>query len=757
VNEIDTLALVGALDIKRVEQGLTWTELGEAIGTHPATFSRLKVGRAPGEATLTKILEWLGESLEAFVVDCGCDDCPDCGEHATETPATPAPVAASMIAALPSASSLEELGIEFTEELPHVTLSFLGSGDEMPEAATSVFESINVEGPIEVTIAGFGALGGEDPPATVLFLNGGDLAALRELAQVNGQPEQHEPFIAHITIGYGVSMEGLEDLRGSTIVLDRVALVGEANTILAEREFGPKPKDDDDEKAVTAGTLIADITDATMEHDSDDPNHDHGDNVIVFEDLEAAANKEFADDNVAAIYGWGRLSISENPEVVALVARAAELLEEGAVGVSIKHDLNDDDMPDPEVIEQLEREERWDEIEELFDSIRARPRHVAIVDTPAFSDAKLSLTRGENGELLVEGPIVFEGRWTGDLRQLPYGVLTWDDELLPIPIIFDINDGDHTGTTIGFIDRLERQDGVTSALRPLPVTEEAVTAAASMVSLDRLPAKHFAKFDTSKPFPVRVSDRDPATGLRHFYGLVAPRGVCHRSDMGKCFTFPGDVDREMAGFHTGAETTLDDGTKIRLGAVTMGGLHIDTSLGRRVGWKEINRHREDTNQIVAAVRAWEDRHGCWVSGVLMPDMDRPDVLMRIAAAGPSVELWPRGAGRTLVGVHLVPTPAWPVAASAGSSVHLASGSVEVENLPEALVSSTGNSALGTMTINVRADTSELERQIHEAYDGKGDPRIATLLEKVSAMESALSVLLAAHLSSDLDLDLDLED
>jgi hypothetical protein len=49
----------------------------------------------------------------------------------------------------------------------------------------------------------------------------------------------------------------------------------------------------------------------------------------------------------------------------------------------------------------------------------------------------------------------------------------------------------------------------------------------------------------------------------------------------------------------------------------------------------------------------------------MPGVDR-DTLMRAMALAPSVELWPAGRGRTLVGIHLVPTPAWPVAASAGT-------------------------------------------------------------------------------------------
>jgi hypothetical protein len=71
--------------------------------------------------------------------------------------------------------------------------------------------------------------------------------------------------------------------------------------------------------------------------------------------------------------------------------------------------------------------------------------------------------------------------------------------------------------------------------------------------------------------------------------------------------------------------------------------------------------------VFAMVRAWETPHGLAISGVVMPGVDR-DTLMRAMTLAPSVELWPAGRGRTLVGVHLVPTPAWPVAASAGGDV-----------------------------------------------------------------------------------------
>jgi len=112
--------------------------------------------------------------------------------------------------------------------------------------------------------------------------------------------------------------------------------------------------------------------------------------------------------------------------------------------------------------------------------------------------------------------------------------------------------------------------------------------------------------------------------------------------------------------------TLSDGTSLQLGALTLGGRHIDPALARQgVGVKETTRHRDDANTIFAMVRAWETNFGLAVAGVVMPSVDQDD-LLRAAASAPSVELWPVGRGRTLVGIHLVPTPAWPVAASAGN-------------------------------------------------------------------------------------------
>jgi hypothetical protein len=374
------------------------------------------------------------------------------------------------------------------------------------------------------------------------------------------------------------------------------------------------------------------------------------------------------DEKTAGIVGGGSLSQSEDPRTQALVSRVAELLREGAVAVSIKHDLHPDVSAKLAALEKSFSDEDEEvamaamkEAEEIYMNADIRPRHVAIVDTAAFSNARLTL--GEDG-FTVNGPVTFEGIYTGDVRTLKYGSLQWDDELLPIPIIWDPENNDHDGVVVGYINTLERVDGMTSAVRPEAVTGEDIEAVTAAAGSSALPAAYFADFKPTKKVPLTVTAEDE-NGLRRVFGIAAPKGVCHRSDMGACFQYPGDVDPKHKGFHTGQLITLSDGTTLQPGALTLGGRHIDPALARQgVDFKETTRHRDDANTIFAMVRAWETPFGLAVSGVVMPGVDT-DALLRAAASAPSVELWPAGRGRTLVGIHLVPTPAWPVAASAG--------------------------------------------------------------------------------------------
>jgi hypothetical protein len=484
---------------------------------------------------------------------------------------------------------------------------------------------------------------------------------------------------------------------------------------------------DDDEPAAAAATVhihgepgpeLVNLPAGTHVY-STDPGCTDCDNQHAAVVDETTPDEDKGTEGEAAIYGWGAPSESEDPETQAAILRVKELLDEGAVGVSIAHDMNPDDMPDPDLLDALAREERWDELDDLLSDVKIRPRHVAIVDTPAFSDARLTM----NDDGTWEGALVFEGRWTGDMRRLPYQSLVWDEDLLPIPVIWDRAEGDHTAMTVGYIDRLERQEGVTASMIGPRIVAADVTAVTAAAGVSNLPARLVAKFKADKAMPVKVEAPD-ANGLRRIWGTAAPKGVCHRSDMGACFQFPGDIDPQHRHFHTGALVTLDNGEEVRMGALTFEGPHIDTGLARKgVTARDVNLHREASNKVLAMVRAWETPHGLDFSGVLAADVTEAQLMQALACA-PSVELWPAGRGRTLVGIHLVPTPAWPVAASAGGSAQTMTSTIPVE------VDGLGD----TPPVDVAA---ELQWQ--------------SLVESVDRIEKALALLLTDKIADGIDL------
>ena len=447
------------------------------------------------------------------------------------------------------------------------------------------------------------------------------------------------------------------------------------------------------------------------------------------------------EQKTSGIVGNGSLSKSEDPRTQALVARVQELLREGAVAVSIKHDLH------PDVSAQLDTMSKDVDVdpaalEEIYDNAEIRPRHVAIVDTAAFSNARLAL--GEDG-FTVEGPVTFEGVYSGDVRTLRYNSLTWDDDLLPIPIIWDPENNDHDGVVVGYINTLERVDGMTTAVRPETVSEEDVEAVTAAAGSSLLLAEYFADFKP-RNVPLTVGEED-VNGLRHIYGIVAPKGVCHRSDMGACFQYPGDVDSQHKGFHTGQSLALSDGSTVRVGALTIGGKHIDAGLARQgVDFREVNRHRDDANTVFAMVRAWETPHGLAISGVVMPGVDR-DTLFRAAASSPSVELWPAGRGRTLVGIHLVPTPAWPVAASGGGD----SQTLTVEEHIQVMHPEGGYCAeCEDEAPELATDETPEEEPQEEPEATSTDSRLSSMESSLSRIEKALA-LLAAEVLTDVPM------
>lgn len=96
------------------------------------------------------------------------------------------------------------------------------------------------------------------------------------------------------------------------------------------------------------------------------------------------------------VWGTGNLSETEDPETALLVLRAAELFNEGAVGVSISIDDVESAMVDQDgkVIDMDNPDESVDWEKATSRVTKARIRSVAIVDEAAFSPAKMSLAAG---------------------------------------------------------------------------------------------------------------------------------------------------------------------------------------------------------------------------------------------------------------------------------------------------------------------------------------------------------------------------
>lgn len=103
----------------------------------------------------------------------------------------------------------------------------------------------------------------------------------------------------------------------------------------------------------------------------------------------------------------------------------------------------------------------------IYDRVRS-----AIPDWPVSPFAKV-LTADASGDAL-EGVIAFEGVTTGDGRRIEPGALTWDEG--PWPLVFDREEMDHSGATIGTINSIRRVGKEVRASAALSDSEDPDTA-----------------------------------------------------------------------------------------------------------------------------------------------------------------------------------------------------------------------------------------------------------------------------------------
>jgi 2'-5' RNA ligase len=120
----------------------------------------------------------------------------------------------------------------------HVTVAYVAEdAAELDDAATDAIRDAARAGarirstPLDLTVVGYGTLGQADPPATVLYLQSMEATAHRDGAGAVAEavrgvlddhgadafPPEHDMFVCHMTIGYGVPVEAASQFAGETI------------------------------------------------------------------------------------------------------------------------------------------------------------------------------------------------------------------------------------------------------------------------------------------------------------------------------------------------------------------------------------------------------------------------------------------------------------------------------------------------------------------------------------------------------------
>ncbi len=276
------------------------------------------------------------------------------------------------------------------------------------------------------------------------------------------------------------------------------------------------------------------------------------------------------------IWSRAQLSVSDDPETQAAVARVQELFNEGAVGVSI---ALDDDAHELRVKREL--------VEEEIESLEAVQEDEGAQE--AADDLKEAETDGD--------------------RVVVYKYAA-DDAL-------DV-------TVSGRLRHVAIVD--TAALLTEPDKRMAIAASGALTTSEWAGLAHF--FDDPRFGEPGSDDRlryDPGTGQwscpvtvgedGRVFGHVAAWGYCLRGRPDRCVTPPeGDLETFMRAYAPAA------GGK-RTGVICVGGGHAQTG----VGAAEATRFYDNTGRAVADVRVGRDRYGIWLAGMTRPGAAKDDI------------------------------------------------------------------------------------------------------------------------------------
>lgn len=291
-----------------------------------------------------------------------------------------------------------------------------------------------------------------------------------------------------------------------------------------------------------------------------------------------------------------------------------------------------------------------------------------------------SVTSKETGEPFPQGTAVWEAWGVGDPQSRP-GTLaakgylignsadiadaTVEDELADGKPQRSLVGGKIGGTTLvpipAFADGFVEVNG--KRLDAQPAVEPIAASAAWTEMEPEHPASVVASASTEVPPLDWFTDPklDRLTPLtrdgRHVFGHIADWNRPHTSFGGQQMFAPHSRS-DYKWFNTGAFTASDgDGANrtVAVGRLTIGGGHANTGLSHR----EAVRLYDDAATAWAYVAAGEDQFGIWVNGVTADDVD--DAVIRKAFAHPPSGDWrPIDGALELVAAHCVNSAGIPV-------------------------------------------------------------------------------------------------
>ena len=202
--------------------------------------------------------------------------------------------------------------------------------------------------------------------------------------------------------------------------------------------------------------------------------------------------------------------------------------------------------------------------------------------------------------------------------------------------------------------------------------DEALVAAAAMPEPGVDESVYDPAFFTDPQFSGPTLPHMTADG--RIQGHLAAFNVCHIGIQDTCVMAPRS-QTDYAWFHTSPPVKTTDGTRAKVGRLTVGGGHA----GPRMGVGPAVAHYDDVGTAFALVHVGEDEYGIWFSGVAAPGATAQQIAQGLSA--PLSGDWRRvGGNLELVAALAVNTPGFPI---------VASGATDSTDQPMSLVAAIG--------------------------------------------------------------------